>query len=388
MNILIISYYFPPDLGAGAFRIGALSDLLHQDSSVKNVKVLCAKPNRYKGLSEIQRKSSKRYSIKTFWIPSHSNSFLSQSFSYSFFFFQAFIYSIFIRKKFIVLGTSSRFFTMFLSYLIALIRREKLIIDLRDIFSEALESNFTQKNSVISRYFLRILYAIESLCLNYASLRVQVSPRFESYYRNSVKKEWLNCMNGIDEEFLDIKPISTRKSGATRVLYAGNIGIAQSLSKVIPRAALKLLNFEFIIIGDGTDRKSLEREILQLGVKNVLLKRPIKRDDLIIEYLKADILLLHLNDIEAYKRVIPSKIFEFASFNKPICAGISGFAKEFVEENITNGYIFKQNSPADLINTLSDINLDSKNIKYDQFILTYSRKNQLKSLIHMIKSMN
>ena len=102
---------------------------------------------------------------------------------------------------------------MFLSYLIALIRREKLIIDLRDIFSEALESNFTQKNSVISRYFLKILYAIESLCLNYASLRVQVSPRFESYYRNSVKKEWLNCMNGIDEEFLDIKPISTRKSG-------------------------------------------------------------------------------------------------------------------------------------------------------------------------------
>ena len=156
---------------------------------------------------------------------------------------------------------------------------------------------------MISRYFLKILYAIESLCLNYASLRVQVSPRFESYYRNSVKKEWLNCMNGIDEEFLDIKPISTRKSGATRVLYAGNIGIAQSLSKVIPRAALKLLNFEFIIIGDGTDRKSLEREILQLGVKNVLLKRPIKRDDLIIEYLKADILLLHLNDIEAYKEL-------------------------------------------------------------------------------------
>ena len=50
--------------------------------------------------------------------------------------------------------------------------------------------------------------------------------------RNSVK-EWLNCMNGIDEEFLDIKPISIENQGL-QVLYAGNIGIAQSLSKVIP----------------------------------------------------------------------------------------------------------------------------------------------------------
>ena len=90
---------------------------------------------------------------------------------------------------------------------------------------------------MISRYFLKILYAIESLCLNYASLRVQVSPRFESYYRNSVKKEWLNCMNGIDDIFLNIKPINTSKSQLVKVLYAGNIGIAQSLSKVIPIAA-------------------------------------------------------------------------------------------------------------------------------------------------------
>ena len=124
--------------------MGALSELLKEDSSI-NLKVLCAKPNRYKNLSAIKRKSSKRFSIKTFWIPPHSNSFLSQSFSYSFFFFQAFIYSIFIRKEFIVLGTSSRSFTMFLSYLIAFIRREKLIIDQRDIFSEAFKSNFGKK---------------------------------------------------------------------------------------------------------------------------------------------------------------------------------------------------------------------------------------------------
>ena len=47
MNLIVISYYFPPDLGAGAFRMGALAELIDKDPDV-NLTVLCAKPNRYK----------------------------------------------------------------------------------------------------------------------------------------------------------------------------------------------------------------------------------------------------------------------------------------------------------------------------------------------------
>ena len=72
-------------------------------------------------------------------------------------------------------------------------------------------------------------------------------------------------MNGIDDIFLNIKPINTSKSQLVKVLYAGNTGIAQSLSKVIPITALKLPNFEFTIIGDGTDKKRLERRNTSIG---------------------------------------------------------------------------------------------------------------------------
>ena len=86
-----------------------------QDSSINNVKVLCAKPNRYKDLSVIQRKSSKRYSIKTFWIPSHSNSFLSQSFSYSFFFFKHLFIQFLFKKGLLYLEQALLFYFFKLS---------------------------------------------------------------------------------------------------------------------------------------------------------------------------------------------------------------------------------------------------------------------------------
>ena len=85
---------------------------------------------------------------------------MNVSCGYSFFFIQALIYSIFIPRKSIIFGTSSRFFTMFLSYLISKLRRGKLVIDLRDIFSESLESNFGKNQSFIFRKIAILIFVI------------------------------------------------------------------------------------------------------------------------------------------------------------------------------------------------------------------------------------
>ena len=38
-------------------------------------------------------------------------------------------------------------------------------------------------------------------------------------------------------------------------------------------------------------------------------------------------LFLQLNNIKAFENVLPSKIFDYGSYNKPILAGVSGIAK-------------------------------------------------------------
>ena len=70
------------------------------------------------------------------------------------------------------------------------------------------------------------------------------------------------------------------------------------------------------------------------------LLQPVKRDELIEIYQSADVLFLHLNDFDAFKKVLPSKIFEYAATGKPIWAGVAGYAAEFITSKIENSAVF------------------------------------------------
>ena len=63
-----------------------------------------------------------------------------------------------------------------------------------------------------------------------------------------------------------------------------------------------------------------------------------------MEYQSSDVLFLHLNDYPAFKKVLPSKIFEYAAMGKPVLAGVGGFAAQFIEEEVNNAVVF---SPGD-----------------------------------------
>ena len=79
-----------------------------------------------------------------------------------------------------------------------------------------------------------------------------------------------------------------------------------------------------MIIGDGGAKNILKSEINRLELKNVIIQNPINRKELQEVYKNADFLFLHLNDYPAFKKVLPSKIFELATFNKPILVLLVG----------------------------------------------------------------
>ena len=64
---------------------------------------------------------------------------------------------------------------------------------------------------------------------------------------------------------------------------------------------------------------------------------------------------MHLNDYPAFKKVIPSKIFELSCFNKPILAGVSGYAAEFIKSEIPDTYVFKPCDEKDMLDKLSKV---------------------------------
>src|SRR5690606_21538407 len=141
--------------------------------------------------------------------------------------------------------------------------------------------------------------------------------------------------NGVDDEFAEPVAPPTRASSAAadrlRIVYAGNMGDGQGLHRIMPELARRLgPSVEFRLIVDGGRRTDLAHALAAAGVQNVTLVPPMSRAALRAEYASASVLFLHLNDLDAFKRVLPSKIFEYAATGQPILAGVAGYAAEFL----------------------------------------------------------
>jgi hypothetical protein len=152
-----------------------------------------------------------------------------------------------------------------------------------------------------------------------------------------------------------------RTDDVVEVLYAGNLGEGQGLHAIIPDLANRMRGrVHFNIIGGGGRKEALRAALISAGVDNVGLLAPMKRAQLIEAYQAADVLFLHLNDYDAFRKVLPSKLFEYGAMGKPIWAGVSGYAAEFVRAELDNAAIFHPCDAADAERVFSQLRLQSE----------------------------
>lgn len=369
-----MSFYFPPDLCAGSFRCGALVKELQTISGV-DIEIVTTQPNRYDSFSEnvVQFEESLGVKIHRIPLPSHKSGMWGQIKAFFQFYFEA--KKIVKSESYdIVFATSSRLFTGFLGARIANAKKIPLYLDIRDIFVDTIDNILSRKVNIFIKPLLSI---IERYTFKSAQRINLVSKGFESYFNkkySNIDYRWYT--NGIDDEFLNTKPNlqSENSNNVLKIVYAGNIGEGQGLHTIIPEFAKSIEGkFEIIIIGDGGKKSDLEEKISQIGCKNVALKLPLDRKQLVNIYMDADILFLHLNDYPAFEKVLPSKIFEYAALGKPILAGVSGYAAEFILSEVNNAEVFYPGCSDKAVTALN--NLDFSYSNRDEFIVKYSRHN-------------
>lgn len=385
MRILILSFYYEPDLSAGSFRTTSLiKELSKQLSQNDTVDIITTMPNRYKSFMDKALEFEEKDNIKTHRINlgTHKGGFLDQSILFIKFALNV-IKIVRLQDKYdVIYATSGRLMTAFLGALIANKQKSRLVLDIRDIFVDTLKSVFKNSKLKFSIPFIKI---IERYTVNSANHINLVSKGFEQYFM-SINNEisYSYHTNGIDDIFLKYNFEKGNSSIKKIITYAGNIGEGQGLEKIIPIMAKKLgATYEIHIVGDGGIKYKLIQELN--GIKNVKLFDPVNREKLLEIYKNSDFLFLHLNDYEAFKKVLPSKLFEYAATNKYIIAGVSGYAKEFIEENITHSFVF---NPCDIdcfynkfININKDIHIDRK-----EFNNNFKRNNIMNKLSKKIYS--
>lgn len=344
-RIIYLTFYFKPDLCAGSFRNTPLAFELSKKAKDKNIiiDVYTTLPNRYSSFSQDAPEFEEFNNIRIhrIAIPSHKSGMIDQI--YSFVKYYTTVFNLNKGKNAdLVFASSSRLFTAYLGYKLAKKYKSILYLDIRDIFVDTMNDVFKLK--ILKVIILPILKLIERKIFRYAKHINLISGGFKEYFNKFKNATFTFYTNGIDDEFLtDINKnlVITNSTSKKTIVYAGNIGEGQGLHKIIPRTA-ELIgnNFEFIIIGDGGCKDLLQLEVKKMSLNNVILKDPVNRDDLKNIYRNADYLFLHLNDYPAFKKVLPSKIFELSTFNKPILAGVSGFSANFIMQEIKYSFVF------------------------------------------------
>lgn len=345
-RIVYLTFFFEPDLSACSFRNTPLAKELAEQAKAHDavVDVYTTVPHRYHSFSvdveAFEQHGNLR--IHRLPLPAHAPGMAGQIKAFGSYYRQVMRINRGTRAD-LVFASSSRLFTAFLGARVAKVTGAKLYLDIRDIFVDTIED--VLKSHVLKWALMPVLRMIERYTYDSADHINLISGGFRPYFGNTHCKNFSEFTNGIDPVFLEKEktenhtPVET-ESPAT-IVYAGNIGEGQGLHKILPEVAQRLGDgYRFIVVGDGGAKGLLLKAMKERSLSNIILKDPMPRSELMGIYRNATFLFVHLNDYEAFKKVLPSKIFELSTFDRPIIAGVGGYAQTFLREQLPDAMVF------------------------------------------------
>lgn len=342
MRILVISQYFHPE----NFRINDLC--IGLKNSGHSVVVLTAKPNYPKGKFfpgySFFKKSKEVYKgIKVYRspiIPRGNASGFGLFLNYISFVIFGFFKLLFIKEKFdkIFVYAPSPITVGYLGIVASFIFRAKPFLWVHDLWPESVKDAGGIKNKFL---LFMVDLMTKSIYYFYDNILVQ-SPSFKYYLLDQgVGEDKIIFYPYYAENFYKVvkenSEIKSMFGTGLKIIFAGNIGVAQSFDTIIDAAkilAIKLKNFKFIIIGDGRDRKRVQKKIADnslIDYFKFLGSHPPEK--MPVFFASADALLVSLKDTKIFSMTIPGKLQSYFACGKPIIASLNGIGAKLVEES-------------------------------------------------------
>ncbi|SVD93466.1 uncharacterized protein METZ01_LOCUS446320, partial [marine metagenome] len=173
------------------------------------------------------------------------------------------------------------------------------------------------------------------------------------------------------------------------VSYIGTIGMSHGIEVVI-RAAEIIKDVTFLIIGEGAEKNNLKKMIEEKKITNAIFLNSIDWQEIvnINQIISAN--LIHLRNLELFKTVIPSKIFESMALKKPILAGLIGESLEIITKSNSGIQITPEN-PKSLVEGilfLKNNTEKAQKLGNNGFTLVSKRYNRKILAQQMIQSIN
>ncbi|WP_367890636.1 glycosyltransferase family 4 protein [Peribacillus muralis] len=211
--------------------------------------------------------------------------------------------------------------------------KAKLITDVRDLWPESLIGVGVFAN----KWILKFAFFLEKKLYRHSDHIIINSPGFRDYIMaKGVKEDTIQFIpNSLTGDELALKnvftPIADKK---IKVVYTGNIGLAQDLKKLIAIAETlkEHKQIEFTMIGYGYRIAEVEREISAKGLANIKVINAMNRRVTLHEVSSSHIAYVSLVEKDVFDKVLPGKIIDYMCVGKPIVGDVAGRAKQVIAE--------------------------------------------------------
>ncbi len=357
MKLLILTQYFPPEVGAPQNRLYELAVRLVSKGA--SVTVLTAMPNYpkmeimdgYKGKKHIKEEMNGLVVHRSWIYVSKSKSILSRLLNYFSFVFSSLWYSRKLKNERFdyLICESPPLFHGISAWLLSVKFKSKLIFNVSDLWPESAE----KLGLVTNKFFLNTATRLEEFLYKHSDI---VTGQTQGIIKNissrfpSKKTYWLK--NGVDLSLFTKKTSDWRKENGFSendfiLLYAGIIGHAQGL-EVILKSALQFQdnpNVKFILLGSGPEKDRLINLKKEWNLKNVFFMDIVGKSQMPEILSAVDVAIIPLRKLDLFKGAIPSKIFETLAMQIPILLGVDGEAKElFIDQGKSGVYFEPENA--------------------------------------------
>jgi len=344
MNILIVSQYFWPE----NFRINDLAQALHAKGH--KVTVLTGMPNYpagkvYAGYSWWSRRQENFEGIPVFRVPlfaRRESKGWHLGINYLSFVVSACLLGPwFLRKgKFDVVFSfePSPVTVAIPAILLAKLKKATMLFWVQDLWPESLSATGAIKSprilSTVGKMVIWIYKKCDYILLQSKSFfepvkNLGAEPSKLYYFPN-----WAEVLYQPMVLREDAKERQEIPESGFVVMFAGNLGAAQSLGSIV-EAAEKLSgeDIHWVFLGDGRQRGWLENEVVirSLEKVHVLGSRPMAA--MPAYFSLADTMLVTLKDDPAMSTTIPGKVQSYLACGRPVVAALNGAGADVIDES-------------------------------------------------------
>lgn len=201
--------------------------------------------------------------------------------------------------------------------------KKKTVLYCMDLWPASLAAGGIKQDSIIYKLF----GAISGWLYRKADRILITSQMFRDYFMGEfgIDMEKIGYLPQYADSTFDVLP-PREYDGKVNLMFAGNIGAAQSIPTIL-RAAKELSHRQELcwhIVGDGSELDNLKKMAQDLGLNNVIFHGRKPLEEMPRFYAMADAMLLTLTSDPFISMTLPGKAQTYMAVGKPILAAADG----------------------------------------------------------------